>query len=179
MASSTVETEWISLRPSKTSLVLTLVLPVVAALVLFLLELSEVVRLGLLCVLLVVTVVDVYRVLQKHHGAVTSFRVRRVIAEPTPVDGASGIGPEAEKQPRAALQVSLRQRPSSGQLSATEITAEVLAQTYVSVYFTSIAYRRASDPAWRRYFPRILAIWPDAVDAELYRQVRVLLRHGI
>jgi hypothetical protein len=174
MASDSAETDWISLRPSKTSLLLTLTLPLAAAAVLFLLDLSQVVRLGLLCALLLVTVVDVYQVLQKHRGAVIAFRVRRVVVdnEPEAEDGA----PPSKRG--SALLIDLRQRPTAGQTSGIEITAQVLPQTYVSVYFTSVAYRLGGDPAWRRYVPRVIAVWPDALEAEAYRQVRVLLRHG-
>lgn len=174
MASDSVETDWVSLRPSKTSLFLTLALPLAAALVLFLLDLSQAVRLGLLCVLLLVTVVDVYQVLQKHRGAVIAFRVRRIVADTAP----AVVAGAAQLRRGADLLIDLRQRPAAGQTIGIETTAQVLPQTYVSVYFTSVAYRRDADPAWRRYLPRILAVWPDAVDAEAYRQVRVLLRHG-
>jgi hypothetical protein len=178
MSLQIVETDWIAIRPSNTSLFLTLALPLAAALVLFALDISQMIRLALLCVLLLVTVIDVYQVLQKHRRAVVAFRIQRTVG-PAEVQEAPKSAARHAAKNAASLQVVLRYRQQAGQAAPLETTGEVLSQTYVSVYFTSVSYRFAPDPSWRRFAPRILAIWPDAIDAESYRQVRVLLRHGL
>lgn len=53
---------------------------------------------------------------------------------------------------------------------------EVLAGAFVSPWFTTLRYRLPDDPPWRRYWPHIIPLWRDSLDAEEFRKVRVALK---
>jgi hypothetical protein len=50
----------------------------------------------------------------------------------------------------------------------------VVAGAFVMPWFAAIPYRLPGDPAWRG--ARILALWPDSLEAEVFRATRVRLR---
>lgn len=52
----------------------------------------------------------------------------------------------------------------------------VLASTTVSAYLTVVNGQMIEATFWQRMLPKHLVIFPDAADAEAYRQLRVWLR---
>lgn len=53
---------------------------------------------------------------------------------------------------------------------------EVLSGAFVSPWFATLRYRLPDDPTWRRFWPRIIPLWRDSLDAEEFRKVRVALK---
>lgn len=47
---------------------------------------------------------------------------------------------------------------------------------FVSPWFSAFAYRLPGDASWRRLWPRVVPVWPDSVDAETFRRLRVVLK---
>lgn len=164
---------WIGLRPSATNLALTLAAPLGATAILFVLDLPDWMRAALLLALLVVASIDVYRVRQRHAGAIGAFQLISS-SEPVPIAGAAVDAGKSETRRRLLIRVRHVHTSSDG--VPREAEGIVLDRAYVSAYFTSIPYRLDDDPAWRRWFPRHVVIWADAIERESFRQVRVQLK---
>jgi hypothetical protein len=52
----------------------------------------------------------------------------------------------------------------------------VLTGCFVAPWFTALRYRLEGDAPWRRYWPRVIPLWPDSLDTEAFRELRVLLK---
>ncbi|MFO0114080.1 MAG: hypothetical protein ACK53F_03705 [Betaproteobacteria bacterium] len=181
MTQKSLESEaWIELRPSNVNLVLTLMASLSALGLLFLIDVPEWMRAAIVIVLLGGAVADVYFVRMRHARAVVAFRLTQIDQQSSPRaiidDNASADAASA----RQGLGIQLRYRDSWVTAPESEVEAEaegvVLPRCYVSTYFTSIAYSLPDDPGWRRWFPRVLPLWADGIDAESFRQVRVRLK---
>jgi len=57
-----------------------------------------------------------------------------------------------------------------------ELEAALLHGAVVTPWFTTLKYRLPADAPWRRYWPRVVPVWFDAIDAEAFRRLRVALR---
>ncbi len=172
---------WILLKPSLTNLVMTLLSALLAAASLWLIDLDEWVRAGILLAALVVLAFDIYLIRFKSSDAIDAFYLFERDAVPTVPDS-----PPAESLPTTGKrlnELALRVRYANpekrkGAPGANRFEAEglVTKSPYVSTYFTTIPYRLPDDPAWRRWFPRVLALWADSLDREHFRQVRIRLK---
>jgi hypothetical protein len=162
---------WIALNPSNTNLVLTLGSGVIACAALWLIDIPEWVRAGILLLAFVVLSMDVYLVRLKSRDAVGAF----YLFERDVVVMADG---DVAQSPQKELCVRIRYRNTAKLKSPAEAEVEgVVHKTpYVSTYFSTIPYRLPSDPAWRRYMPRTISLWADSLDHEQFRQVRVQLK---
>jgi len=170
---------WVAVQPSLISLTLTLTLPLLAVGGLFWIELEEWVRGALLAALLVAVSIDVYIVRLKSANAIGAFRLVLIekvsvapLGEPPESIQPSAVVGANERQ----LHIKLRFRNPSKKRSSAEAEGVVAKQSYVSTYFTSISYRLPDDPRWRKWLPRVLPIWPDSIERDAFRQVRVLLK---
>lgn len=176
-SNESADIRWISLHPSNVNLALTVLAPVCAVALLFVVDLPDWGRAIIATAVLLVTVIDVYFVRQRNGRAISALSLER-----GKVDAGGDVAPEAEMasgkigESQQKLVLRLRYRFPSRVGGAAEVEATVLPRCYVSTYFTSISYLMPGDPAWRRWFPRVLTIWADGIDAEDFRRVRVLLK---
>jgi hypothetical protein len=178
--------DWITLKPSQVSLVLTLVLALGSAGVVLVMTLSPTATTALLVAVLVVTLFDVWLVRQHHATAVVAFAVSSTSASRSTLDASAESAllfePESSLEYAANVPrdlficVHYRGDDKNALREPIAVTGKLTRQSYVSVYFTSIGYVLDSDPTWRRWFPRVLAIWPDAVDRDAFRKLRVQLK---
>lgn len=167
---------WIAIGPSMVNLALTLLAGVVSLVVMVWIDVPEWVKIPALIAIPLVLSWEAWHILQKNRGAVTSFYLEPIEVERTAPDAAAAeVVPDASSkalqnaaQPKLSLHLSLR--------SGTQLKGIVLPQSFVSFYFVSILYRLDTDPSWRRWFPRALALWPDSVDRTRAREVRVQLK---
>jgi hypothetical protein len=140
---------------------------------LFIIDLPDWGRAVIATAVFLVTIVDVYFVRHRNARAISALCLER--REGGVVAAAPAEAEKADK-PQRELVLRLRYRFPGRAGGAPEVDATVLPRCYVSTYFTSISYLMPSDPAWRRWFPRVLPIWADGIDAEDFRRVRVLLK---
>jgi hypothetical protein len=169
--------EWIDIRPSNVNLGLTLVAPVCALAILFLIDVPDWVRAVLAFLLLIVTVIDIYHVRMRAAHAVAAFRLIRRTAAPTALaEPGADAQVHALTPPADPLAIQLKYRYPARNGGVAETEGLVNPRCYVSTYFTSISYRLATDPSWRRWFPRVLSIWADGIDKDAFRRVRVVLK---
>ncbi len=177
MTENPAETDsWIELRPSNVNLALTLAASLAALGVLFLIDVPEWARAAVAAALFIATAADVYFVRMRHARAVVAFRLTRV-EEPVSSERLAQAGaPNGEMRLARELRIRLRYRNAKATGAAAEAEGIVMPRCYVSTYFTSIAYALPGDPGWRKWFPRVLPLWADGIDAECFRQVRVSLK---
>jgi hypothetical protein len=175
--SESADIRWISLRPSSVNLGLTLIAPLCAVGLLFVVDLPDWGRALIATAVFLVTMIDVYFVRQRNARAISAFALdrRHVEAKAGARQEAAMAADEAgESQQKLVLRLRYRFPGRAG--GAPEVEATVLPRCYVSTYFSSISYLMPGDPAWRRWFPRVLPIWADGIDADDFRHVRVLLK---
>ena len=168
---------WVHLNPSNVNLGLTLLAPICAVALLFTVDLPAWGRAVIAMAVFVVTLMDVYFVRQSNARAIAALSLERREADAVGDAGATaGMDPGNIGEQQQKLVLGLRYRFPARVGGVTEVEALVLPRCYVSTYFTSISYLMPGDPAWRRWFPRVLPIWADAIDAEEFRRIRVLLK---
>ena len=173
ISSQSADLRWITLRPSKANLVLTLLAPVGALAVVFLVDLPDWGRAIIATAVFLVTVIDVYYVRQRNARAISAFSLESRTVDSN-VDAA--ISPQGDAQSPRQLVMRLRFRFPHRAGGMVDVETIVLPRCYVSIYFTSISYVMPGDAVWRRWFPRVLSIWADSIDAEEFRRVRVMLK---
>jgi hypothetical protein len=59
---------------------------------------------------------------------------------------------------------------------AREAEGVVMTPAFVMPWFTTIRYRLPGDARWRRWWPRVLPLWRDALDRDAFRAIRVKLK---
>lgn len=173
-----ISDRWVEIKPSNVNLALTLAAPLCAASAVLIVDMPDWVRAVLLVLLVMATVADVYLVRHLSAGAVSAFYVFE-IDEPDGQVGALDVPKLLEvaaRPPKQPLGIRLRYRHPAKRGGIAEAEGVLGERAYVSTYFTSISYRLPSDPAWRRWFPRVVSLWADGVDREAFRQVRVQLK---
>jgi hypothetical protein len=80
------------------------------------------------------------------------------------------------------IRVRLNREPVSGDPHRSDNEMDpmfegyVCAGAFVTPWFTAIPFRLDGDGRWRKVWPRLLPLWPDSLDAEAFRQVRVRLK---
>jgi hypothetical protein len=57
-----------------------------------------------------------------------------------------------------------------------EAEGVVMTPAFVMPWFTTIRYRLPDDAPWRRWWPRVLPLWRDALDRDAFRAIRVKLK---
>ena len=160
---------WLRLRPSRIHLAVTMGGALAAVIILTLLHLPWWVRLVLMAAISFLAVREIRRARLLGCGAVTAFYL---LDMKSPTDAAEGSN-AAES---AVLAIRLRHNAVQSQKVAAEVEGVVLVGAYVTPWFTSLPYRLPTDPGWRQWWPRIIALWPDSLDADAFRRVRVQLK---
>ncbi len=172
---------WISLQPSLINLILTLLTGVLAGASLWLIDIPEWVRAAILLWALIVLVIDVYWVRHQSAGAVGGFyliereKVVPSLDQTTPSEKLPTPNKTRELVVRLRYANPEKRKKADGTIES-EADGMVLSSPYVSTYFTTIPYRLPGDPPWRRWFPRVLALWADSLDRERFRETRVKLK---
>ena len=160
---------WLRLRPSRIHLAVTVAGGLAAAIILALLPLPWWVRLAFVAAAILLTLREMHRAWQFGAGAVTAFYLFDV--EPS-VDAAAGAA-DTEK---FALAICLHHGAAPRQKAVAEVEGVVLSGAYVTPWYSSLPYRLPDDPWWRQWWPRIISLWPDSLDADAFRRVRVQLK---
>lgn len=173
---SSVDTRWIALRVSRIDLCVTLVFAAISILLLlFVGGVPAWIRFVLLAALALSLFFDVWLTLQKGRYSVAAFYLIDLDSETPPVaknssDSRSTPAPHAPK-----LGIRVRFVNGARHLHA-ERDGVVMRATFVSPWFTALRYQLAGDVAWRRWWPRMIALWPDNLNADAFRKVRVALK---
>lgn len=178
------DARWILLRPSNSNLVLTCALAILAIVAVWIVPLSLWLRIVLCCVALLVLIVEVMQIRMLTRGAIGAFYL---LLRDAKNDAQSGLHtaatatdelavPPARLKPQLAIRLRYR-NPHLRELKSSDVAEGIICGApYVSTYFSTIPYVLDSDPSWRRYLPRLIAIWADGIDREQFRQVRVQLK---
>lgn len=153
---------WIAIRPSKTHLAIVTLGTALACVVLLWVPLPIIARLSLLLLVIATGAWNVLHILQKNTKAIAAFYL---------MEAETGTVSANAQAPASAQGIRLRYRHSDSIVEGVVGTG-----AFVSPWFSTIAYRLADDPSWRRRFPRIITLWRDALDAEAFRLTRVRLR---
>ncbi len=158
---------WITLRVSRINLGLNLVGTLLAFPVMYYLnELPGWLRLALVSALALSLAWDVRLILLKAGDSVGAFRVFDLDAPPNSV--ATADTPH--------LGIRIRYANPAKNKAAPERDGVVLRKAFVSPWFTALRYRLPDDPAWRRWWPKVIALWADSLDADEFRKIRVALK---
>ena len=162
---------WIRLRPSRIHLAVAVAGALGAGAVIALLPIPAWVRLGLIAAIVLLALHEIHRARQRGAGAVSAFYL-------FDVDAAAQLAPHGNEARRARPPLGIRLRVTArrGQEPSAALDGVVLASAYVAPWFTSLPYRLTGDPPWRQRWPRIISLWPDSLDADAYRRVRVELK---
>jgi len=106
-------------------------------------------------------VLEVRRQLLLEPSAIVAFYLQRLDLDPL----------TGEPRGLAGTQLGLRLKLRDGR---TIEDATIVGGAFVLPIMTTVPYRLPGDRWWRR--SRILTIWADSIDREMFRQVRVQLR---
>ncbi len=163
---NSADPRWIVLRVSRINLGVILTGALLAFMMIWLLrQLPAWIRYPMVIGLALSVAWDLYQTLQKARNSVAAFYLFDLDNPET------GADPEA---PRLGIRV--RYRNAASLLAAPEHEGAVLRNAFVSPWFTAMRYRLPGDPAWRRWWPRAISLWPDSINAEDFRKVRVALK---
>jgi hypothetical protein len=158
---------WITLRISRINLGLNLVGALLAFPVMYLLdEVPGGLRLTLAVGLALSLAWDLRLILLKARDSVGAFRVYDL--DPPKDSVANADSPK--------LGIRVRFANAKSNAAAPERDGVVLRKAFVSPWFTALRYRLPDDPAWRRWWPKVIALWPDSLDADEFRKIRVALK---
>ncbi|MBL8512828.1 MAG: hypothetical protein JNJ55_02470 [Betaproteobacteria bacterium] len=154
---------WVLLRPSRAALGITVLAAAAALAVIALTPLPFGLRVFFLIVWIAFSYLEFTSVALISRRSVVAFALRDADA---PLEGQ---GPP--------LMVDLRLRATKSLTDAPEIHgAQVLHGGVVTPWFTALKYRLPDDPRWRRFWPRVVPVWFDALDADSFRKLRVALK---
>ena len=165
--SAAIDPRWIALRASRIHLMINVAGIMVALAILGLVPLSNWLRLGLGAVFFAVFLWELRLILLKSRRSVNAFYL-------FDLDVASDSG-NVLPQP-AKLGIRVGYVHASGLVSASEAEGVILNGAFVSPWFTAVRYALPQDPMWRKWWPHIISIWPDGIDAEAFRRLRVALK---
>jgi hypothetical protein len=158
---------WITLRVSRINLLINSAGVLFALAMLFLVPLSPRVQIGLAVLFLAAFLWDLRLILLKSRQSVAAFYLFDLdISKETALKSAAS----------AKLGIRVRYALSSGLIGTQHADGVVLSGAFVSPWFTAVRYALPHDPAWRKWWPHIIPVWPDSIDAESFRRVRVALK---
>ena len=159
---------WLRLRPSRIHLALTVVGTLVACSIIALLPLPWGQRLALIAAVTLLATWETRRARLLGAGAINAFYL---LDAGTSTDATAG-----SKGADGALAIRLRYDVAPEQKASAEVEGVVLPGAYVTPWFSNLPYRLPNDPRWRQRWPRIISLWPDSLDADSFRRVRVQLK---
>lgn len=148
---------WVAVKPSRIALALTGVMAMAALAVILWVPIPMGLQLVFLAFWLVAAFIEIRAGALLEPTSVLAFSLKDADA-----------APEGDRPP---LRVALRTRRDN-----RELEADLLYGGVVTPWFTTLKYRLPGDAAWRRFWPRVVPLWVDAIDAEAFRKLRVTLR---
>ena len=163
---------WIAVRVSRINLGITVLFASVSfPLLWFINGIPMSIRYAFMAALALSLISDLWLILLKGRYSVAAFYLFDLDQESSPRTGEQS--PPAPHAPRLGIRV----RFANG---TTHIHAErdgvVMRAAFVSPWFTALRYQLTDDAVWRRGWPRLIALWPDNLDAEAFRKVRMALK---
>ena len=164
---NTKDPRWILLRVSRINLFINAVGVLVALGMLALVPLSPWLRIGLAIVFLAAFLWDSRLIMLKSKVSVSAFYLFDLDAKT--------VRDDARPQP-ARLGIRVCYALASGLLANREEDGVILNGAFVSPWFTAVRYALPQDPRWRKWWPHIIPLWPDSIDADAFRRVRVALK---
>lgn len=160
---------WVNLRPSCLAIGITAVAAAAALAVILLTPLPIWLRGFFLLFWVVASYIEFSAAALMPKRAVVAFALRD--ADPMPEMS------DTTDSPGSPLKLDLRLRGVKTLAAAPEIhDATVLYGGVVTPWFTTLKYRLPDDAKWRRWWPRVVPVWSDAIDAEAFRKLRVALK---
>lgn len=169
-ANSFDDPRWIPVRVSCINLAVTIVGALISFPVLMLLPIALWIRLTLLGVFTAAMAWDIYLILLKAPGSVGAFYCFDLDRSPS---SPSDTAPTAER-PRLGIRIQRARQSRNGLASVCE--GVVLQKAFISPWFTTLRYRLDDDAPWRRWWPRVIPLWPDSIGKEEFRKIRVALK---
>ena len=172
---------WIRLRPSRIHLAVSVVGALGAGVVVAVLPMPAWGQLGLTAAIVLLALHEIQRARLGGAGAASAFYLFDTDTTAAEFAG-DGTSATSAHMARPALAIRLLvasqqgKKANAGHNLPAELEGVVLANAYVTPWFTSLPYRLTSDPPWRQRWPRIISLWPDSLDADAYRRVRVQLK---
>ena len=134
------------------------------------------IRVALLAAFLFSMALDLRLVLLKGKDSVGAFYLFDLDrnAAPAAPDVRHGGLPAGKEGPRLGIRIRLADTAKN--ISGAEREGVVLPGSFVSPWFTALRYRLPEDAAWRRWWPRVIPLWTDSLEAAAFRRTRVALK---
>jgi hypothetical protein len=168
---------WITLRVSHINLGITVVGVLLAfPVMMFVSGIDAWIRMSLLVGFVLSMAWDLRLILLKGRDSVGAFYLVDLDPAPRPtVNDAPGVKRKADAySPR--LGIRIRFANAVKHPVSAERDGIVLQKTFVSPWFTVLRFQLPGDAAWRRWWPRLIPLWPDSLDAGDFRKIRVALK---
>ncbi len=166
---------WITLRVSHINLGISLLGTFLAFPVLWLVSgLPAWVRLSLLAGFVLSMAADLWLILLKGRYSVGAFYFFDLDPPPAPAGTKVGTPNDRANSPRLGIRV--RFANAAKHPGSAESDGIVLPRAFVAPWFTALRYRLPGDAAWRRWWPRVIPLWADSLDAGEFRKIRVALK---
>ena len=165
--SAAIDPRWIALRASRIHLAINVAGVVLALVILALVPLSNWLRLGLGSVFFAGFLWDLRLILLKSRRSVNAFYL-------FDLDVARDSGNVLPQPVKLGIRVGYVHTP--GLVPANEAEGVILNGAFVSPWFTAVRYALPQDRMWRKWWPHIIPVWPDGIDAETFRRLRVALK---
>lgn len=167
-ANASADPRWIVLRVSRINLGIMLAGALLAFPVMLLIsEIPVWVRLTLLAALVLSMLWDLQLVLLKGRHSVGAFYL---------LDLDPPRDTKASRLAASRLGIRIRFARPSAHANTGETEGIVLKGSFVTPWFTALRYRLPGDAAWRRVWPRVIPLWPDSLDENEFRRIRVALK---
>lgn len=157
------DARWIPLRVSRINLLINVVGVLLAGGLLVWVSLPPWLRLALAIAFLGAFLWDLRMILLKSRQSVGAFYLYDIDAA-------------AEGEPTAKLGIRVRYTIASGLVGNREAEGTILKGAFVSPWFTAVRYALPQDVQWRKWWPHIIPLWQDSLDANSFRRVRVALK---
>lgn len=174
---NSLDPRWIALRVSRINLGITVLGAVLAFPVMWLLgEMPPWIRISLLVGFVLSMAWDLRLILLKGRDSVGAFYLFDL--DPQSALAAAGA-PSGKRQAGAdspRLGIRIRFANAVKHPAAAERDGIVLSGAFVSPWFTTLRYQLPGDGAWRRWWPRLIPLWADSLDAGKFRKIRVALK---
>ncbi|MBL0124853.1 MAG: hypothetical protein IPP88_19775 [Betaproteobacteria bacterium] len=168
---------WITLRVSRINLGITIFGALLAFPVMMLIGGMDVwIRMSLLAGFVASMAWDLQLILLKGRDSVGAF----YLFDLDPVSPLAAPDPSGMKKKVRAdsprLGIRIRFANAANHPASSEQNGLVLTRAFVSPWFTALRYHLPGDAAWRRWWPRVIPLWADSLDAGDFRGIRVALK---
>ena len=165
-ANTAIDPRWIELRVSRINIALNTAGVLIAICTMASLPLPQWLQIATALIFLAALAWDLRLVMLKSGEAVGAFYV-------CDLDSSAHLNvPQSQ-----AAKLGIRIRYALiGQGGVREAEGTILSGAFVSPWFTAVRYAMPGDPWWRKWWPRIIPIWPDSIAADQFRRLRVALK---